>query len=1411
MSTMHHIASDGWSSGILIRELSVLYGAYLSGNASPLPELPIQYADFAIWQRRWLSGEVLASQLAYWKEQLGGAPPVLELPTDRPRPAVRRGRGAKETFALPSESLAGLKALVREQDATLFMGLLTVFAILLRRYTGQEDLTIGTPIAGRTRMETEGLIGFFVNTLVLRAELAGNPSFVEQLKRTREASLGAYAHQDLPFEQLVEQLEPVRDLSRTPLFQAMFVLQNVPREALEIEGLRLAVLELENDTAKLDLTLSAVEGGAGLGGVIEYDTDLFDRSTVRRLAEHLRALLSGALAAPHTPLSELPLQSAAELHQVLAEWNDTAAGGEPCVHRWIEQQAARSPEAVAVVSEGSALSYGELESRANRLGRHLRRLGVGPETVVGFCVERSVELLVGLLGILKAGGAYLPLDPSYPPERLAFLIEDGLQGSGRPVLLVERHLAPIFGRWSAEVGAVQVELDGVWQLPESGAAFESGVSPENLAYMIYTSGSTGKPKGVQVRHAGLANFLASMLGATGISGSDVLLATTTLSFDVAGLELYMPLLRGACVVVAPREVVRDDRRLLELLLDSDATVLAVTPAIWRLLLETGWQARPGFKALYGGEAMPEDLAAQLLAQVDRMWNSYGPTETTVGSTLQEIHAGERIGIGRPVANTQVYLLSRQLAPASLGSSGELCIGGAGVARGYAGSPELTAERFVPDPFSGRPGARLYKTGDLGRFRPEGRLDFLGRLDFQVKVRGFRIELGEIESVLLEHPAVREVVVLAREDRPGDRRLAAYLVPAGSRPSPEGLRGFLRERLPEYMVPSAFLWLEALPLTVSGKVDRSALPTPEEASAGRASDLTAPRTAFEELLAGIWAETLQVERVGVDENFFELGGHSLLAIRVISRIREAFGVTLPVRALFDRPTVEQLSEEIASALKGEAAEAAAPPLVAVSREGLLPLSFAQRRLWFVDQLEPGSAAYNLPFAVRIEGALAPGLLAQALARVVERHEVLRTTFVAVDGEPFQVIAPAVDVPLPVIDLAGLFESHRQAEAADLAAREAAVPFDLARGPLLRVKLLRLADGDQLVLLTTHHVVADGESVELLIDEAVKFYLALSRGERSSLRELPLQYADYASWQRKWLQGEVLERELAYWRRQLAGERSPLQIPMDHRPPVKRTHRGKHYPFQFSSPLSAAIRALCAREASTAFMFALAALSLLLSRYAGEEEVVVGVDLSSRPHRETAGLIGFFINMLVLRTDLSGDPSFRELLRRVRETSLEALTHQDMPYERLVEELRPERMSSSASLFQVVLNFTSAGRQKAVELLESAGLRLSAVEREEQMVRFDLMLRLNEVDGRLGGSWVYSTELFEPTTIRRLHERLMALIGKVVERPETTLSEIETEVAALEPAEQEEPGLQAAWQHVRATEPTKIRLPVEPIRG
>jgi amino acid adenylation domain-containing protein len=903
---MHHIIIDGWSGGVLFRELAQFYEAFSNNRPSLHPNLPIQYADFASWQRQWLQGEVLETHLSYWNKILEN-PPTLQLATDRPRPAIQTSHGAHQSFVLSETLSAELNNLSQRHGVTLFMTLLAAFQTLLCRYTGQTDIVIGSPVAGRNRGDLESLIGFFLNMLALRIDLSGNPTFRNLLTRTKEVCLGALAHQDLPFEKLIEEMHAKRDLSHHPLFQVTFGFRNTPRFSIQLAGLKAQEFEVDSEIARFDLNLFMEEDESSLRGYVNYNTDLFNVDTIQRLITHFKNLLKSIVTDPGQRISNLSILSETEQHQVLIEWNDTEREypGTKCIHQLFENQVEKSPDAVALVFEDQQLAYWELNQRANQLAHYLRKLGVRPEVTVGICVERSFEMVVGLLGILKAGGAYVPLDPEYPKERFAFMLDDAQIS----VLLTQPKLLPQFVDFNAHVLCLDKDWGKIAQ--ENYANPDNLAIAENLAYIIYTSGSTGQPKGVQVQHRSVVNLLSSMARRPGLSDQDTLLAVTTLSFDIAGLELYLPLTVGAQTILVSREIASDCRRLAGTLSGSGVTVMQATPTTWGMLLDNDWQDSTQLKVLCGGEALPKKLADRLVRPNSSLWNLYGPTETTIWSAICHVSAKtESISLGRPVDNTQTYILDANLQPVPIGVPGEIFIGGNGLARGYLKRPDLTAEMFLPNPFSKQPGARLYKTGDQARYLPDGNIEFLGRIDNQTKIRGFRIELGEIESVLGQHAGVREAVVLAREDSPGDKRLVAYVVPR-QEPAPtiNELRSFLKEKLPEYMIPSAFVLLDALPLTPNGKLDRQALPAPDQNRPEPEESYIAPRTPVEEMLAEIWAEVLKLDKVGVHDNFFELGGHSLLATQVISRVRNTFLVEVGVRSLFEMPTVAHLAKAI----------------------------------------------------------------------------------------------------------------------------------------------------------------------------------------------------------------------------------------------------------------------------------------------------------------------------------------------------------------------------------------------------------------------------------------------------------------------------------------------------------------------
>ncbi len=935
---MHHIISDGWSLGIFIRELSALYQAFCWQEPSPLPELLIQYADFAYWQRQWLSGEVMETQLNYWQQQLAGAPSLLELPTDRPRPPQQTFRGSAVEFKLSSELTQKLVALSQKSGTTLFMTLLAVFAILLKRHSNQSDIVIGSPIANRNHSGVESLIGFFVNTLVLRIQLEENPTFLELLEQVREKTLGAYEHQDLPFEKLVEELQPERSLSYTPLFQVMFVLQNAPISKLELPHLTMTPLKMENVIAKFDLTLQMEETEAGLSGELIYNKDLFDAATISRMAGHLQVLLEGVAANSQQRIGQLPLLNPSEQHQLLVEWNDTQVDypQDKCIHQLFEEQVERTPNAVAVVFEKQQLTYRELNNRANQLARYLQTLGVKPEVMVGICVERSLEMIIGLLGIFKAGGAYVPLDPAYPEDRLSFMLSD----SQVPVLLTQQKLVANLPECAARI----VSLDADWGVisQESYINVNSDVQPENLAYMIYTSGSTGKPKGVLVAHSGLCNLALAQIKVFDVHPDSRVLQFASFSFDASISEVVMTLCVGARLCLGTRESLLPGAGLTQLLQNLGITHVTLPPSALAAMPNAEF---PDLRTIIvAGEACPPDLVAQW-SKGRRFINGYGPTESTVCATTAVCtNSTSQLPIGRPIDNIQLYILDPYLQPVPIGVPGELHIGGAGLAKGYLNRPELTLEKFIPNPFDNalqedQRSTKLYKTGDLVRYLPDGNIDFLGRIDQQVKIRGFRIELGEIEAALSLHTDVREAVVVVKEDQPGGKRLVAYIVPNHvynqERITTSKLRSFLKESLAEYMLPSAFVMLEFLPLTPNGKVDRKALSTMEVAHSELESNLVLPRTSVEEMLADIWAEVLGLEQAGVHSNFFELGGHSLLAVQLISQINQKLEKDIPISTLFQHPTIVELATLVT---KNANYSATNPCLVPIQVEGNQPALF-----------------------------------------------------------------------------------------------------------------------------------------------------------------------------------------------------------------------------------------------------------------------------------------------------------------------------------------------------------------------------------------------------------------------------------------------------------------------------------------
>ncbi|MFC9249714.1 amino acid adenylation domain-containing protein, partial [Streptomyces sp. NPDC057136] len=1379
---MPHVVSDEWSARIIHQEMAALYEAFRAGEPNPLPPLPVQYADFAVWQREWLSGDVIDGQLSYWRDQLSGVT-ELELPLDRTRPPIRSSVGASTQFTVPAETAEALRALSRASGTTMFMTLLAAFDILLGRYCDTDDVAVGTAVANRNRAETESLIGFFVNTLVLRTDLSGDPTFTELLGRVRQTALGAYAHQDLPFEQLVDDLVTERDRSRTSLFQVYFNYvrdgagaadasesdgPGQPNDTQPVDGDADSAVPgpaMTRDLTLSDLSLTFRDNGDGaLSGEIEYSTALFDDATMQRMAGHLVAVLHDVLD-PDRSIGALDLLTDTERSTLrhLGTGTETHAEGRP-VHLLVQEQAHRTPDAVAVVEGDRHLTYGGLNAQANQLAHRLTAEGIGREDVVGVCLARSLKSVVALLAVLKAGAAYLPFDSDQPAQRLEHMMES----SGAALLITQAVLEERL----AAVSSPLLLIDADWPDIATYATEDpqADVTPQNLAYVIFTSGSTGMPKGVLIQHHSWSLQLQEMGRRYGLTSADVTLQLASLTFDAAQEQLFAILLHGGRLVLrgadqwAPERVLREIR-------EQAVTSVEITPALWEMIipgLSAGDALGPDFRWLIlGGEAVSPQALGQWFAQTNvPIYNTYGPTETTitcVASTLREPVSS--VPIGLPIADTKVYVLDARSKPVPVGVPGELFIGGAGVARGYSGRPALTAERFVADPFAGD-GARMYRSGDRVRWLVDGQLEFLGRADHQIKVRGVRIEPGEIEAVLATHTGVRSAVVTAFGDGM-DRRLVAYVVPADlgeGIPPMAALRDHLRQSLPDFMIPAVFIELTELPLTQNGKLNRAVLPQPDLTAHMEAHAYVAPAGATAELLAGIWEQVLKVDGIGADDDFFGIGGHSLLATQVISRVREVFGTEVPLSALFDRPTVRGLAEAIDESGTG----VAVPPVTPAGRDEPLPLSFAQQRLWFLDRLDPGALGHVLPTPMPWPGDLDVAALGAALGGVMARHEVLRTRLTSdADGVPHQVIDPPAPFPLPVVDVSEATDPVAAAHA--LVAADAATPFDLTNGPLVRAALIRLAPDEHVLALTMHHVVTDEWSERIFQRELAELYDAFRAGEPDPLPPLAVQYADFAVWQRQWLAGEVLDGQLGYWQDQLKNMPT-LELPMDRPRPAVRSSEGAQAAFTIPEAVAEPLRALSRESGATMFMTLLAAFDVLLGRYAGSDDVVVGTPVANRNRAETEDLIGFFVNTLVLRTDLSGDPSFRELLERVRGTALGAYAHQDVPFEQLVDDLAVERDRSRSPLFQVFFSYDTGGAPEAAGELSSERSGESPGH-TARTVQFDLALRLGDSEGGgLAGQIEYSTALFDAATVERMMAHLVTLLRAVAEEADCRVGEL-----------------------------------------
>ncbi|GCE27612.1 hypothetical protein KDA_30960 [Dictyobacter alpinus] len=1400
--TIHHIVSDGWSIDIFTRELSLLYHDTLAEmHTASLPELAMQYADYALWQRNWLQGAVLEKQLHYWKQHLAGVPPLLELPTDRPRPAVQTHRGAYLPFQIEAHLAQEIKELSRRENVTLFMTLLAAFQILLARYSGQEDIVVGTPVAGRNRSEIEHLIGFFLNNLALRCTIASDASFLATLQQVRRITLDAFAHQDVPFEQVLQEIGVERTSSHTPLFQVFFNMQNFDSSELSLQGLRAEKIPPSDVESKFDLTFYIEEHQQTIQVNLLYNPDLFDQERMVQMLEQYHLLLEQIVKHPDAPVMRYSLVTETarkylpDATQVL---DDSWYGA---VFAPLELYAQHEPQREAMHDEFGSWNYQQLNERSNQIAHYLIEHGVRKGDVVAIYGHRSAALVCALIGVLKAGAAFCILDPAYPGGRLQDYL-DALSPCGWIQISEAGPLAhELRDAIAAELQHCTLEFaatDG----PAEYAALKGyatdnpqvSIGPDDLAVIAFTSGSTGKPKGVLGRHGPLSHFQSWQQKTYGFAARDRYSLLSGLSHDPLQREIFTPLWFGAMICIPTAEERSFPDKLSAWMRREEISIAHLTPAMLQLLASkaapvASQGTMPALRAIFitGDMVTLQDVQSiQRVAPRAICVNSYGSTETqravanfripSLDARDEVLLTGKRTGsltkatipVGRGIQDVQLLLLTAEAGLAGVGEVAEICVRSPHLSSGYLHDEAFTRQRFIGNPLTGSASDRLYRTGDLGRYLPDGNVEVLGRMDRQVKIRGFRIELGEIDVALRQHQAVADCLIIMREDAPGDKRLVAYVVwQAGEKTTTRDLHRYLKHTLPDYMLPSAFIEVEAIPVTPNGKIDRKALPVPDLKSTAQDVQPDMPLTAVQERLIAIWTQVLGRPVVHSEDDFFELGGHSLLAIQAISRVRDVFQIELPLRCLFDAPTIAGLAEHIEAAL-ATTSDVQALPIERVAPDRPHPLSFAQQRLWFLDQLMPGDPAYNMHVGLHLLGSLDRNALERSLNEIVHRHDALRTTF-APDGSQQFIAAPAY-IALPCVDLQArltdMDDESRQAIIAQVVTEEARRSFDLSAGPLFRSLLLHVGSEEHILLFIIHHIVADGWSINILMKELMNNYRAFYQGEAPSLPALPVQYADYALWQRNWLQGAVVEKQLSYWTQHLAGAPPQLELPTDHPRPAIQTHRGAYLPFNVDDRLAQGIKELSRRENATVFMLLLAAFQVLLARYSGQEDIVVGTPVAGRNRSEIENLIGLFVNTLAIRAQLPGERSFREALRHVREQCLSAYFHQDLPFEQLVEKIQPERILGVNPLFQVM--FVMQDTQ--LEDLALPDLVVKALNAERGTARFDLLLSFAETPSGIDGYFEYNTDLFESASIERMKNCLFNLLEAVVVDAEQPLADI-----------------------------------------
>ncbi len=1357
--TAHHIVCDGWSFGVLVRDLAAAYARHV-GHPGADPGPAPSFSDYAAAQAALSRTMQFQEDERYWLSRFDGSIPSLDLPLDRPRPRRRTFAAGREDVMLGADVVAALRKLGARHGASLFASLFTGFTTLMRRLSGQSDLVVGIAAAGQSVGGYDSLVGHCVNILPVRSEVAPGTGFAAALEATGATLMDAFEHRQFTFGTLLQKLAIPRDPGRLPLVNVLFNLdQPLNRDAVQFPGLEFEFFANARNYEAFELFVNAVPVNGGLRLECQYNRDLYDAATVRRWMDALDALLRSAIANPDCPWDQLDWVSAQERKALEAlQPQPVVYEAARLVHQRFAEKAETHPQQVAVAFGAREISYGELDRRANAIAHALRARNVARGALVGVCLDREPDLYAAVLGILKSGAGFVPLDPSYPRDRLNYMAEDARLAA----VVSKTALLGTIDYPRPQTLVLDADLDeGAWARAEAIVADERGATPDSPAYVIHTSGSTGKPKGVVVPHRCLVNLLCSMQGEPGLSPDDRLLAVTTMSFDISMLELFLPLIVGARVVLAGGDDVRDGNALRRLLETSGANVMQATPSGWRVLLDAGWSGTPHFKALVGGESLPQDLAIALRARCGEVWNMYGPTETTIWSTCARVREPEQgVSIGTPIANTSVWVLDERREPCPIGVSGEIWIGGDGVTLGYLNRPDLTAERFVADPWSTVPGALMYRTGDRGRWRNDRTLEHLGRLDFQVKVRGYRIELGEIETNLGGCPGVARCVVIAREDRPGDVRLVGYVVAQpGADPDEEAMREHLRALLPAYMVPQHLVRLTAIPLTPNGKVDRKALPAPD-VGGQRATERIAPRTELERAVAAVMEAVLALPGIGIDDDFFALGGHSLLAAQLTSRLNRELGVALSLRALFDAPTVARLAEVIARDAPKDGAPA---PIIRSVDQRRAPLSLMQERLRLLEEFNPGQLSYHVPSAHRLVGPLDVAAFERAFDALIQRQTVLRTSISHEGGEAVQIVHDRVQSGLlPLEDLSSLPVEQREDALAARLKTLTGQPFDLAQAPLFRARLFKLDAGLHVFFFMAHHIIWDGWSFDLMYADIAELYGAMLEAREPRLPELPVSYGDFSRWHHEWVQGPEYTRQLAFWRERLgSGDRlgRPLALPTDKPRRPGMSGHGASQKIVVAKDLTDALREAGLGMDATLFVTLLTAYFALLGRATGQRDMIVGTPVRGRNSAEVEGLMGYFTNLLPLYIEVDPAQPFAEAVRRVKAVVLDSFACPDVRLEDLVRELSLRSVGGGAVLYQSLFSFQDI-RQRAVQW---GNVRHERMPLFQPGATEDLGLWFVEDEHGLSGGLIYNADIFHDATALLLRERYLKVLQAIVADP------------------------------------------------